>query len=95
MTARETAMSQHDHSWAEDMSEVQAFCPDHNTEVAKAGIRCPGDEDVIVPAEHDAAQYALYQQAWKAEERLERLCDRAHGAAGDRKEGRGAATSGG
>lgn len=32
----------HDHSWAEDISEVQALCPDHNPAIPD-GIRCPGD----------------------------------------------------
>lgn len=33
----------HDHSWAEDMGEVRALCPDLNPELATLGIRCPGD----------------------------------------------------
>lgn len=32
----------HDHSWAEDMDEVRANCPDHNPAIPP-GIRCPGD----------------------------------------------------
>lgn len=33
----------HDHSWAEDMDEVRACCPDYNPLLAGTGIRCPGD----------------------------------------------------
>lgn len=32
----------HDHSWAEDISEVRACCPDYNPDLAGTGIRCPG-----------------------------------------------------
>jgi hypothetical protein len=35
--------SPHDHSWAEDMDEVRACCPDYNPGLAGTGIRCPGD----------------------------------------------------
>jgi hypothetical protein len=33
----------HDHSWAEDMDDVRAGCPDYNARLAGTGIRCPGD----------------------------------------------------
>jgi hypothetical protein len=33
----------HDHSWAQDMEEVAANCPDYNPDLKGTGIRCPGD----------------------------------------------------
>ena len=35
----------HDHSWAEDMDEVRAVCPDFNPLLAGTGICCPGEPD--------------------------------------------------
>lgn len=41
--SRKGPAAAHDHSWAEDMDEVEALCPDHNPALAGTGIRCPGD----------------------------------------------------
>jgi hypothetical protein len=38
-----TTQAGHDHSWAEDVDEVRACCPDFNPGLAGTGIRCPGD----------------------------------------------------
>lgn len=84
-------MGQHDHSWAADMDEVRPLCPDHNPLLAEAGIRCPGDETQVIPAEHDAEQYAVMQENAKAESQLWALRDKMHAMAGDKREriGRG------
>jgi hypothetical protein len=47
----------HDHSWAVDMDEVTACCPDLNPALAGTGIRCPGDPSAEVAA-HLAADPA-------------------------------------
>jgi hypothetical protein len=77
----------HDHKGYADMDEARANCA---ACLAEAGHQ---DAAVIaarpVPAEHDAAQFALYQEMWKADQRLKGLRLSMHGMVGDRERGYG------
>lgn len=37
----------HDHSWAADVGEATALCPDLNPRLKGTGIRCPGDPATV------------------------------------------------